>query len=207
MFCCLNRSKKRHTPTRMPYSCQLQFGTSGRCVTPAGGPSTWRAIGLPMSQTSRLTMVQNTSRALLGSFSAGRSTIAENSARSRGSIGLSLFLFAFFLAGFFIRHPRPADSRCLNDASGEPRQNAVCVKLCGEIILWRTDIQQVATTYGKFAAVFARFRCAITRTLGRADSDCSLRRIDHLLEPISRGLIIFPAIENPHLIPPFADFF
>ena len=39
--------------------------------------STWRAIGLRMSQTSRLTMVQKTSRALPGSLSGGRSTMAE----------------------------------------------------------------------------------------------------------------------------------
>jgi hypothetical protein len=32
-------------------------------------------------------MVQNTSRAFPGSFSGGRSTIAENSARSRGIMG------------------------------------------------------------------------------------------------------------------------
>ena len=72
-----NRSKKRHTPTRMPYSCQLQFGTSGSIGCPVGAGSTCRAIGLPMSHTSRFTMVQNTSRAPPGSFSGGRSTIAE----------------------------------------------------------------------------------------------------------------------------------
>src|SRR5271155_3569389 len=97
-----NRSKKRHTPTRMPYSCQLQFGTSGSIVTPVGGASTWRAIGFPMSQTSRLTMVQNTTRAPPGSFNGGRSEIAEKSARSRGSIGLAR---ARFLTDFFM--PRP----------------------------------------------------------------------------------------------------
>src|SRR5690349_23421083 len=93
MFWRLNRSKKRHTPTRMPYSCQLQFGTSGKCVTPVGGASTWRAIGLPMSQTSRLTMLQNMRRALFGSLSAGRSTMAEKGERSRGSIGRRAVFF------------------------------------------------------------------------------------------------------------------
>src|SRR5580700_2951997 len=94
----LNRSKKRHTPTRMPYSCQLQFGTSGMSVCPVGGASTCRAIGLPMSQTSRLTMDQNTSRLRPGSFSGGRSTIAENSERSRGSIGfVRLLVMRFFI--------------------------------------------------------------------------------------------------------------
>src|SRR5262249_7146055 len=100
IFCRLNRSKNRHTPTRIPYSCQLQLGTSGRCVMPLGGNSTCRAIGLPMSQTSRLTMVQNIRRAPPGSFSAGRSTIAEYSARSRGKSGR---LEILFLVGFIFR--------------------------------------------------------------------------------------------------------
>src|SRR5262249_47665186 len=93
IFCRLNRSKNRHTPTRIPYSCQLQLGTSGRCVMPVGGASTCRAIGLPMSQTSRLTMVQNARRAPPGSLSVGRSTIAEYSARSRGKSGRLEILF------------------------------------------------------------------------------------------------------------------
>ncbi|KAF0118243.1 MAG: hypothetical protein FD152_4712, partial [Xanthobacteraceae bacterium] len=59
----------------MPYSCQLQFGTSGSSTWPVGAGMTWRAIGLEMSQTSRLTMVQSTTRALPGSFSGGRSTM------------------------------------------------------------------------------------------------------------------------------------
>ena len=61
----------------MPYSCQDQFGTSGSSGTPVGAGSTCRAIGREMSQTSRLTMVQTTIRAPPGSFSGGRSTMAE----------------------------------------------------------------------------------------------------------------------------------
>jgi hypothetical protein len=53
------------------------LGTSGSIGTPVGAGSTCRAIGLPMSQTSRLTMLQNTTRAPSGSLSGGRSTIAE----------------------------------------------------------------------------------------------------------------------------------
>src|SRR5579883_1503072 len=99
MSCRLNKSKKRQTPTRMPYSCQLQFGTSGSWVCPVGGGSTCRAIGLPISQTSRLTMVQKIRRAPPGSFSGGRSTMAENAQRSRGSIGdLRLPVLRFFIA-------------------------------------------------------------------------------------------------------------
>src|SRR3989304_1609715 len=70
----------------MPYSCQLQFGTSGRSGTPVGAGSTCRAIGPAMSHTSRLTIVQTTTRAPPGSWSGGRSTIAEYSTRSRGII-------------------------------------------------------------------------------------------------------------------------
>ena len=72
-----NSAKKRQTPTRMPYSCQDQFGTSGSMVWPVGGGSTWRAIGLPISQTSRFTMGQMTIRAPPGKRRAGRSTMAE----------------------------------------------------------------------------------------------------------------------------------
>src|SRR5215469_2976893 len=100
IFCRLNKSKNRHTPTRIPYSCQLQLGTSGRCVMPVGGASTCRAIGLPMSQTSRLMMVQNIRRAPPGSLSAGRSTIAEYWARSRGRSGrLEILFLVRFISG------------------------------------------------------------------------------------------------------------
>ncbi len=44
---------------------------------------TWRAIGREMSQTSRFTMVQSTTRALPGNFSGGGSTMTEK-ARERG---------------------------------------------------------------------------------------------------------------------------
>src|SRR5215467_1361116 len=82
----LNSSKKRQAPTRMPYSCQLQFGTSGRSEMPVGGGITWRAMGREISQTSRLTMLQTMMRPLLGSLSGGRSTIAEYGARWLGGI-------------------------------------------------------------------------------------------------------------------------
>ena len=38
-------SRKRQKPTRMPYSCQAQFGTSGSSGWPIGGGSTARGIG------------------------------------------------------------------------------------------------------------------------------------------------------------------
>src|SRR5713226_7596865 len=80
----------------MPYSCQLQFGTSGKSETPVGAGSTCRAIGLEMSQTSRLTVVQTTIRLPPGSLSFGRSTMAEYLTRSRGMVmTASRFLLGF----------------------------------------------------------------------------------------------------------------
>src|SRR6266700_4227725 len=69
----------------MPYSCQLQFGTSGKNVVPAGGTSTCRGIGRETSQTSTFTIVQTMMRSPLGKRSFGRSTIAEYFARSLGN--------------------------------------------------------------------------------------------------------------------------
>src|SRR3954471_14920332 len=94
---------KRQKPTRMPYSCQAQLGTSGCSATPVGAGSTWRAIGRAMSQTSRFTIVQTITFALPGSLSAGRSTIAEYSARSRGIIVMT-FSCLFLGLQFRQRH-------------------------------------------------------------------------------------------------------
>src|SRR5215813_3606839 len=80
----LNSSKNRQTPTRMPYSCQLQLGTSGSSEMPVGGGITCRAMGREMSHTSKLTMLQMITRPLLGSLSGGRSTMAEYGARWLG---------------------------------------------------------------------------------------------------------------------------
>src|ERR1700722_18639787 len=77
---------KRQKPTRIPYSCQLQFGTSGRVVTPVGGTSTCRGMGRAMSHTSTFTIVQITTRSPFGKCSFGRSTIAEYFARSLGRV-------------------------------------------------------------------------------------------------------------------------
>src|SRR5579862_2581904 len=70
----------------MPYSCQLQLGTSGKVVTPVGGTRTCRGIARAMSHTSTFTMVQITTRSSLGRRSFGRSTIAEYFARSLGRV-------------------------------------------------------------------------------------------------------------------------
>src|ERR1700741_933721 len=68
----------------MPYSCQLQFGTSGRTGTPVGATSTVRGIARAMSHTSTFTTDQITRRSPPGNCSFGRSTIAEYFARSQG---------------------------------------------------------------------------------------------------------------------------
>ena len=62
----------------MPYSCQDQFGTSGKSTCPVGAGNTCRAIGREIDQNSRLTIVHTMMRARSGNLSGGRSTIAEN---------------------------------------------------------------------------------------------------------------------------------
>src|SRR5690606_32494326 len=52
---CSNRQK----PTRIPYSCQVQFGISGISADiPPGGGEAWRGIGLSISHSSMLTTGQ-----------------------------------------------------------------------------------------------------------------------------------------------------
>src|ERR1700730_12652513 len=69
----------------MPYSCQLQFGTSGSWVIPVGGARTCRGIAREISHTSTLTIVHTIMRSPFGNRSFGRSTIAEYFARSFGN--------------------------------------------------------------------------------------------------------------------------
>src|SRR4051812_36942576 len=81
-----NASKKRHTPTRIPYSCHAQLGRSGMSGWPKGGDSTVRGIARSIDHSSTLTMVQTATRAPPGSLSGGRSTMAEYGTRSLGCI-------------------------------------------------------------------------------------------------------------------------
>jgi hypothetical protein len=67
----------RQKPTRLPYSCQAQFGMSGIGAPPAGGVRTVRGIVSFGSHSSTLTMTQTASRAPPGSMSGRRSGIAE----------------------------------------------------------------------------------------------------------------------------------
>src|ERR1700692_3379324 len=76
----------------MPYSCQPQFETSGKVVTPVGGASTCLGIGREMSHTSTFTTVQTIMRSPFGSLSFGRSTIAEYLERSLGKVIIEIHL-------------------------------------------------------------------------------------------------------------------
>src|SRR5579863_6226310 len=51
-------SARRQKPTRLPYSCQVQFGMSGVGTPPAGGVFTVRGIGELMSHSSIETSTQ-----------------------------------------------------------------------------------------------------------------------------------------------------
>lgn len=70
-------SSMRQKPTRLPYSCQAQFGMSGMGEPPAGSVSTVRGIVSSMFHSSTLTMTQTASRLPPGSRRAGRSAMAE----------------------------------------------------------------------------------------------------------------------------------
>ena len=65
-------STKRQKPTRMPYSCHAQLGTSGNSGWPIGGGSTVRGMAPSGLQFSTLTIVQTATRAPPGSLSGGR---------------------------------------------------------------------------------------------------------------------------------------
>src|SRR5437763_6039497 len=81
-----NTSTKRQKPTRLPYSCQAQLGTSGIGEPPAGGVSTVRGIGWVASHSSTLMTTHTAMRAEFGSRSGARSPIGESATRSVGSI-------------------------------------------------------------------------------------------------------------------------
>src|SRR5215211_8473878 len=76
----------RQKPTRLPYSCQAQFGMSGDGAPPAGGVSTVRGIGERMSHSSTLTMHHTAMRAPPGSLSGLRPAIGEYAMRAVGSM-------------------------------------------------------------------------------------------------------------------------
>ena len=76
-------SRKRQKPTRMPYSCQAQLGTSGRSGTPIGGGRTVRGIAPAGLQFSTFTIVQTATRALFGRLSRGRLWIGRYGVRLR----------------------------------------------------------------------------------------------------------------------------
>src|SRR5262249_1503940 len=81
-------STNRQKPTRIPYSCQAQLGRSGRSGCPKGGERTVRGIARSIDHSSTLTIVHTATRAPPGSFSGGRSTMAEYGTRSFGCMRL-----------------------------------------------------------------------------------------------------------------------
>src|ERR1700686_3013351 len=83
-----NTLTKRQKPTRLPYSCQAQFGTSGIGEPPAGGVRTVRGIACVGSHSSTATITQTALRAPSGSLSGERSVIGEYAKRSVGSVSL-----------------------------------------------------------------------------------------------------------------------
>ena len=59
----LNMSRKRQNPTRFPYSCQDQLGTSGKSGCPMGGGRMVQGWALVEPQCSTFIIVQTAIRA------------------------------------------------------------------------------------------------------------------------------------------------
>src|SRR5215813_10405986 len=79
-------SCSRQKPTRIPYSCHAQLGTSGTVATPCGADRYCRAMGFSMSHSSMLTIVHTAMRAPFGSLNGRRAVMGVYSKRSRGSL-------------------------------------------------------------------------------------------------------------------------
>src|SRR6201996_3633399 len=79
-------SASRQKPTRLPYSCQVQFGMSGVGTPPAGGVFTVRGIGEWMSHSSMETSTHTAMRLPSGKVSFGRRVIGEYAMRSIGNM-------------------------------------------------------------------------------------------------------------------------
>src|SRR5580698_3547223 len=84
-------SASRQKPTRLPYSCQVQFGISGVGTPPAGGVFTVRGIGELMSHSSMETRIHTARRLPPGNASFGRRVIGEYGMRSIGNMVIHLF--------------------------------------------------------------------------------------------------------------------
>src|ERR1700741_2178396 len=83
----------RQKPTRMPYSCQVQFGMSGCIACPCGGEITMRAMGRAGSHSSSASTGQTINLSPSGSSNGLRASMAEYGRRSRGCMS-TLFRFA-----------------------------------------------------------------------------------------------------------------
>src|SRR5580698_389286 len=83
-------SASRQKPTRLPYSCQVQFGMSGVGTPPAGGVFTVRGIGELMSHSSIETSTQTATRWPPGRARFGRRVIGEYAIRSIGNMSADI---------------------------------------------------------------------------------------------------------------------
>src|SRR5439155_23771185 len=86
----VNASWSRQNPTRMRYSCDAQFGTSGVTATPWGVERYWRGMPFSVDDSSTLTIVHTATRQPLGSFQGRRDAGGEESKGSAGSLAQGL---------------------------------------------------------------------------------------------------------------------
>jgi hypothetical protein len=76
MFLSVSALNWRHTPARIPYSCQDQLGTSGNNGCPIGGDKTVRGIGPSIRHSSIFTQTQTAILLPFGNFNLGLSMMA-----------------------------------------------------------------------------------------------------------------------------------
>src|SRR5258707_15099921 len=84
-----NTLRMRQNPTRLPYSCQAQFGMSGVGEPPAGGVSTVRGIVCLASHSSTLMITHTAIRAPFGNLSGGRGRVGEYEVQWVGRRGIA----------------------------------------------------------------------------------------------------------------------
>src|SRR6266850_5828708 len=113
-----NTSSIRQKPTRFPYSCHAQFGTSGIGAPPAGGVRTVRGMVSRGFHSSTFTITHTTRRAPLGSTSRGRSFIAEYEMRSVGSIVTSPFSRSEYVLASSVPREAVHAHRCVVEHCG-----------------------------------------------------------------------------------------
>ena len=83
----------RQKPTRIPYSCQVQFGMSGCMGWLCGGEITMRAMGRARSHSSSANTGQTINLSPSGNRNGLRPAMAEYGRRSRGCMSRSFGSF------------------------------------------------------------------------------------------------------------------